>query len=360
MGQFLRVNGDYNIKTEEGARITLDTGPNVGSVRVTGDLLVEGATVYVAATNLDIEDNIIVLNKGETGAGVTLDYSGVQIDRGTLGAASFIWNENIAIPAGSSSTNAGGWQLVSGTDGVYSFSDSRLKLKEILTESTTDSGDLLVIGQGTGVIKVGDRSLGLPPGAPGYETFVTDDDDVPNKKYVDDTIQNNPTFQVVSDNSRVTVSDKDRLPNIASQPGTLAYLASLPGPSGLPGGYSTGGESAVSVIVDGVMNTQFYPNRTEMFDLEFTGSEITTKNYISSGNINLRTQGTGRIQTNYALQLDRIAGTPASTALATVVYSGDPSIGTTGLYYVNDSAEARLQSGELINKNKALVFSMIF
>ena len=353
MGQFLRVNGDYNIKTEEGARITLDTGPGVGSVLVTGDLLVEGATVYVAAENLDIEDNIIVLNKGETGAGVTLDFSGVQIDRGTLGAASFIWNENIAFPTGSSSINAGGWQLVSGTDGVYSFSDSRLKLKEILTESTVDGGDLLLIGQGTGVVKV--------KGTTAYELQVTDDDDVPNKKYVDDTIQNNPTFQVVSENSRVIVSDKERLPDIAAQPGSLAFLSAIINPAtGVPYGYSTNGESAVSVIVDGAVNTQFFPNRTEMFDLEFTGSEITTKNYITDGNISLRTQGTGRIQTNYALQLDRIAGTPAYTALATVIYSGDPSIGTTGLYYVNDSAEARLQSGELINKNKALVFSMIF
>jgi hypothetical protein len=345
MGQFLRVNGDYNIKTEEGARITLDTGPNVGSVRVTGDLLVEGATVYVAATNLDIEDNIIVLNKGETGAGVTLDYSGVQIDRGTLGAASLIWNENIAIPAGSSSINAGGWQLVSGTDGVYGFSDSRLKVKEIITEPTTDGGDLLVIGQGSGVIKV--------IGTVDYENQVTHDDDVPNKKYVDDTIQNNPTFQVVSDNSRVTVSDKDRLPNIGSQPGSLAYLTAATG-------FSTGGESAVSVIVDAALNTQFYPNRTEMFSLEFTGSEITTKSGITNQNINVRTQGTGKLQTNYAVQIDSIAGTPAYVTDATVLYSATPSVGTTGVWYVNPSAEARLQSGELINKNKALVFSMIF
>jgi hypothetical protein len=345
MGQFLRVNGDYNIKTEEGARITLDTGPNVGSVRVTGDLLVEGATVYVAATNLDIEDNIIVLNKGETGAGVTLDYSGVQIDRGTLGATSFIWNENIAIPTGSSSTNTGGWQLVSGTGGVYSFSDSRLKLKEIITEPTSDFGDLLLIGQGTGVIKV--------IGTVNYENQVTHDDDVPNKKYVDDTIQNNPTFQVVSDNSRVTVSDKERLPNIAAQPGSLAYLTATTG-------FSTGGESAVSVIVDAALNTQFYPNRTEMFSLEFTGSEITTKSGITNQNINVRTQGTGKLQTNYAVQLDSIAGTPAPVTDATVLYSATPSVGTTGVWYVNPSAEARLQSGELINKNKALVFSMIF
>jgi len=338
MGQFLRVNGDYNIKTEEGARITLDTGPNTGSVRVTGDLVVEGTTVSIAAVNLDIEDNIIVLNKGETGAGVTLDYSGMQIDRGTLGATSFIWNENIAIPLGSASSNAGSWQIVSGTDGVYSLNDSRLQLKEIITDASVDSGDLLLIGGGLGVVKV--------IGTADYEDQVTHDDDVPNKKYVDRAIRDNPTFQIIDNDTRVIVTDND----VA---GSLAYLTDNTG-------YSTGGVSGVSVIVEGQLNTQFFSNRTEMFDLEFTGSEITTKNYITNGNINLRTQGTGKVQTNYALQLDRIAGVPAYVSTATVVYSGEPSIGTTGLYYVNDSAEARLRSGELINKNKALVFSMIF
>ena len=338
MGQFLRVNGDYNIKTEEGARITLDTGPNTGSVRVTGDLVVEGTTVSIAAVNLDIEDNIIVLNKGETGAGVTLDYSGIQIDRGTLGATSFIWNENIAIPLGSASSNAGSWQIVSGTDGVYSLGDSRLQLKEIITDASVDSGDLLLIGGGLGVVKV--------IGTADYEDQVTHDDDMPNKKYVDRAIRDNPTFQIIDNDTRVIVTDND----VA---GSLAYLTDNTG-------YSTGGVSGVSIIVEGQLNTQFFSNRTEMFDLEFTGSEITTKNYITNGNINLRTQGTGKVQTNYALQLDRIAGTPAYVSTATVVYSGEPSIGTTGLYYVNDSAEARLRSGELINKNKALVFSMIF
>ena len=204
---------------------------------------------------------------------------------------------------------------------------------------------MLVIGQGTGVIKV--------IGTDNYENQVTHDDDVPNKKYVDDSIQNNPTFQVVSDNSRVIVSDKDRSPNIAATGGSLAFLTATTG-------FSTGGESAVSVIVDAALNTQFYPNRTEMFDLEFTGSEITTKSGITNQNINVRTQGTGKLQTNYAVQIDSIAGTPAYVTDATILYSATPSVGTTGVWYVNPSAEARLQSGELINKNKALVFSMIF
>jgi len=32
MGQFLQVNGDYNIKTAEGGNIKFDTGPGVGEV----------------------------------------------------------------------------------------------------------------------------------------------------------------------------------------------------------------------------------------------------------------------------------------------------------------------------------------
>jgi hypothetical protein len=42
------------------------------------------------------------------------------------------------------------------------------------------------------------------------------------------------------------------------------------------------------------------------------------------------------------------------------LYAAAPSIGTTGVYFVNDSAEAAKQNGELISKNKALVFSMLF
>jgi hypothetical protein len=43
-----------------------------------------------------------------------------------------------------------------------------------------------------------------------------------------------------------------------------------------------------------------------------------------------------------------------------LLHGGVPGVGTTGLYYVNDSTESIKQSGELINKNKALVFSMLF
>ena len=84
MGQFIQVSGDYNIKTREGGTVKVDTGPGVGELRVTGNLIVEGDTLTVSAENLQVQDNIITVNYGETGAGVTLRYAGVEVDRRVL------------------------------------------------------------------------------------------------------------------------------------------------------------------------------------------------------------------------------------------------------------------------------------
>ncbi len=345
MGQFIRVNGDYNIKCSDGSKIILDTGPGVGVVRVTGDLIVEGTNTNVAAENLHIEDNIIVVNHQETGSGVTLTYAGFQVDRGLLPPVGFLYDED-----------ADAWLLPSGGPGIvegygttpFNYDQSRLRLKEILTDTTTDSGDLTLIGTGTGVVKV--------IGTINYEDQVTHDDDLPNKKYVDDAIQNNPTFQIVapqSQDTKVVIADKDVAPNIAGQPGSLAYLTATTG-------FSSFGESAVSIIADNRLAAQFYPNRIEVFDLEITSNEITTRNSLTNENILIRTQGTGKLQTNYAIQLDKIAVTPAYVSNHNLIYAAEPDIGTSGIWFVNDSSEVAKRTGELISKNKALVFSMIF
>ena len=350
MGQFLRVNGDYNIRAGDGAKITLDTGPAVsgGSVRVTGNLVVEGDTFNVSTTNLNIEDNIISLNTGEVGPGVSLIYSGIEIQRGDTSAAS---PQNNASFLYDESTDS--WILAHGTaPGPFNFDASSLRLKQILTNSTTDAGDLTLIGTGTGVVKV--------IGTINYEDQVTHDDDLPNKKYVDDAILNNPTFQIAapqSQDTKVVIADKDISPNDASEPGSLAYFAATTT-------HSTNGESAVSVIVDGALVGQFYANRFEIGDIEIGGgpdrNEITSRASITNENIYVRTQGIGKLQTNYAMQLEKIGTVPGYVSNNVLLYAAAPSIGTTGVYFVNDSAEAAKQNGELISKNKALVFSMLF
>lgn len=52
-------------------------------VTINGNLVVSGTTASINTTNTDIQDNTIVLNKGEAGPGVTTGYSGINIDRGT-------------------------------------------------------------------------------------------------------------------------------------------------------------------------------------------------------------------------------------------------------------------------------------
>jgi len=350
MGQFLRVNGDYNIRAGDGAKITLDTGPvaSGGSVRVTGNLVVEGDTFNISTTNLSIEDNIISLNNGEVGPGVSLGYSGIEIDRGNTTSvspqnnASFLYDE---------STDS--WMLAHGSaPGPFNFDASSLRLKQILTNSTTDSGDLTLIGTGTGVVKV--------LGTINYEDQVTEDDDIPNKKFVDDAIQNNPTFQIVApqaQDTRVVIADKDISPNLAGTAGSLAYFTATTS-------YNTFGESAVSVIVDNALVGQFYANRFEVGDLEIGGgldrNEITSRGGITNENIFVRTQGTGKLHTNYAMQFEKIGTVPSYVSNNVLVYAAEPGTGTSGIYFVNDGAEAARQNGELISKNKALVFSMLF
>jgi len=350
MGQFLRVNGDYNIRAGDGAKITLDTGPAVsgGSVLITGNLVVEGDTVNVSTTNLAIEDNIISLNTGEVGPGVTLTYSGIEIERGNTSSitpqnnASFLYDE---------STDS--WILAHGSaPGPFNFDASSLRLKQILTNATTDSGDLTLIGTGTGVIKV--------IGTDNYEVQVTHDDDIPNKKFVDDAILNNPTFQIVapqSQDTKVVIADKEITPNTSGTAGSLAYFTATTT-------HSTYGESAVSIIVDNALVGQFYANRFEIGDLEIGGgpdrNEITSRASITNENIYVRTQGTGKLQTNYAMQFEKIGTVPSYVSDNVLLYAAEPSTGTTGIYFVNDNAEVAKQNGELISKNKALVFSILF
>ena len=344
MGQFLRVNGDYNIRAGDGAKITLDTGPAAsgGSVRVTGDLVVEGQTLNVAAANLNITDNIIKINDGETGAGITLVYSGLEVERGSLSNASLLYDET-----------ADTWLIANGSaPGPFNYDESNLRLRRIYTNPTTDDGDLTLIGTGSGVVKVF--------GTTAYELQVTHDDDLPNKKYVDDSILNNPTFQIVApqgQDTRVIIADKEITPDISTTAGSLTYFTAQTG-------YPNIGESSVSVIVDNALVGQFFNNRLEISDLEIGGgidsNEITTKNGITNLNIFVRTQGTGKLQTNYAIQLEKIGVTPAYVSNNILVYGDTPGVGTSGVWFVNDSAEAAKQNGELISKNKALVFSMIF
>ena len=64
-----------------------------GDVDIAGDLTITGDTTEIETTNTAITDNVIVLNKGEAGAGVTLGTAGIEVERGTETNKTFVWDE---------------------------------------------------------------------------------------------------------------------------------------------------------------------------------------------------------------------------------------------------------------------------
>ena len=88
-----KVNGNYNIvtNTDPLANVTISTH----TVYIDGNLQVGGDSQTITQTNTDITDNIITLNKGETGPGVTIagGSAGLQVDRGNVFVPVLRWYE---------------------------------------------------------------------------------------------------------------------------------------------------------------------------------------------------------------------------------------------------------------------------
>ena len=348
MGQFIRVDGDYNIKTRDEGTIRLDTGPGIGRVVITGDLQVQGQTTTVEAADLNIRDNLIVANFGETGAGVTLTYSGLAVDRGYFAGTYTGPETGIPLPDAAIVFNESGdyWQIATGSPGFYTFDTSRLKVNEILTEpvsSTNPNGDLLLIGTSSpnGVISV--------TGTTAYETNVTDDDDIPNKKYVDDAIFNNPTFQIRTQDTRVIIVEE-------SSPSSQTYYTDETG-------IAIGDISTVSILVDGTLVADFRNDKVFIQNLKIEDNTISINTDLAllDENIKFATAGTtGTVQFDDAVRFDQISTDPSYVNGATLLYAKDPEEGQTGLFFRNDVLIDHVQQGELISKQRALLFSIIF
>ena len=65
------------------------------TIIIDGNLTVSGTTTSVETTNSTITDNIIVLNEGETGAGITAGSSGIEIERGSLTNVSIVYDDTV-------------------------------------------------------------------------------------------------------------------------------------------------------------------------------------------------------------------------------------------------------------------------
>lgn len=418
MAQVVQTNGNYTIKTATSGIIRLDTGVGTGEVRITGNLVVDGTTVTVEAENINVKDNILVFNSGETANGVSLGYSGIEIDRGFAAGNTTIinvtgatWSNGTATLTFSltnpqpfqvgdrvviSSINPSGYNLggvsveltaanttsvsypvtadpgayVSGGviagslansraslvynesndtfefaqrtgPGIYNFSDSAIKTRYIRTESSVDEGDLILIGAGKGVVKVTGTTdylneilltIANPSNPPASSVTPTLADDIlANVKYVNYAVLNNPTYFLRDNDTTVRALDS-------------SDKASLFG----------GGSSRIRLDVDGVIVANFFSDNLEMYGLNFSANRISSTN--TNESITLEANGTGRIVINAPISMENEGSTPATPpAGRTLLYSATPGTGDSGVFFVNTS-----RTNELTNKNRALLWSMLF
>lgn len=109
------------------------------SIILDGNLTVVGSTATVSSVNSTIEDNTIVLNNGEIGAGVTRGTSGIEVDRGSLDNSTFVFNE--ALDA---------WEIKIGSAYANIRGADPLNASDLVTKSYVDAG--IVAGAPGGIL----------------------------------------------------------------------------------------------------------------------------------------------------------------------------------------------------------------
>lgn len=331
----LRVQGDYKIVTGNAGTITLDTGAQVGTVRITGDLIVEGTSTNVSTTDLVVEDNLITLNKGESGTGmVTKAYAGFVIDRGAnvsdQYAAKLLWDDNTTWNVGQS--NKGVWVFQNGNNTVQY--PSAVKLNAIVFDGYgIDSSGRLPFLLNGGV-------LAIDANDSGYTARVLNPNDIPNKEYVD-----NVPFSGTATSALVAkkIQDGNTYVEIFDDSVTLQ-------------------ESKIVGTINSVTNFVFSPNQAVFANIRVTQSQIEA--VATNTDLTLKVNGTATVivQNGIGFQAPVFpTWSPPLPAIGkTNVYSTTTvGAGSTGLLF-NHSDGVNTVYGELISARKALLLGIIF
>jgi endosialidase-like protein len=140
-------------------------------VTIIGDLYVSGTTTTINTDDMNIADNIILINSGETGGGVSLIYAGIEVDRGSLDNYRFVLDDTVTTNPLFKVGTIGNYQAVatrqdSPTVSGVTYWNNELKRFDTSTNLIFDSDTLKY----------------------GSTITLVNDVDIVHKKYVDDSV----------------------------------------------------------------------------------------------------------------------------------------------------------------------------
>lgn len=337
----LKLPGNYRVATLPGGTITLAVGgtSTQGTVVIDGNLTVLGVQTTIESVNATINDNILVLNSGETNNNptgeVTLGTSGIMIARGfsdaTTSSAFLLYDDtfnkdNLDAPD-------------SGLQGVWRFGQN----VGVGYDSNFYGRLIEVIGV---VIPKGYTELSfLGPynksavlsvrGTSNYVDNVTDPDHIPNKAYVDRILSSTELAQKLQvGGSFVEINDPGMSTSSKYYSSTPIIKAAL------------GTSTNIAFTLQG--------NEAQFASLTLSGNRIQV-NTGTTSTIILDPSANGTIQMNGNFRFQQ--STPiTSTASYTGIYSTSTvGGGGTGLYFVNTN-----NTDELVSRRRSIVYSIIF
>ena len=342
MSRVLRINeSGYRIKVQDGSTITLDTGTDTGTTIITGSLLVKGDTTTVNSIDSTITDNILILNRevdanGDpiSHVGITLGTSGIEIDRGTIDNAQFLFDENVQHYDPTEGQYINGTFVLKTSNGVL----SAVRTTSIANDGTTD----FIIDLSVNATTASDSVVKIKNGtddvvsAANYAQLLLDDvtneydNAVVNKHYVDEYVYASGGSAVV---------DRIIFPIIAA--------------SGLEDSKIQAYGNRIEFLVAQTIKATVSSAGLSINNILMTGDTITD----TAGSSNLTiTSNSGVVEVDASLALKDRLSAPSITSGRTKIYSSATvGAGDSGLYIKNTSTQ-----DELVVKNRALLFSILF
>jgi len=349
----VKLSGDYQIKTASSGTITLDTSGGItnnrgGKVIITGDLLVQGINETVSSTNVVIQDQIITLNNNEPGNGmITNDLpnygnvGGLVIDRGTgsngliyQNAATLFYNDTINWRAGGTNNPyPGSWGVRNaGMPSALYVGAIRLdttganSADDFTAPGVSTNPRLNFLGQdnANAVLSV--------KGTLNYRLNVVDEDDIPNKAYVD---------YVYANTQVETAEVAHRLTNHT----TSSYINIV------DDGLENAGQ--IAMFIDDYLTLNIGADNVQLAGVSIAGSSI--QPFYTATNLYLVTQD-AEVVVNSALTLGALTTPPNAGTNETKIYATTSTgIGGTAIQFTNQQ-----NTDELIAARKSLIYSLIF
>lgn len=323
----LKVSGDYKVSARAGT-VTLDAPLTV----VNGNLTVMGATTTIESINATIKDNIVILNSGEVGPGVTPGggTAGIMIARGNSDdpsvGAFLLFDEAPSITINGVQVN-GRWIIGKENSTVGKI----LEVGVIIAPQAINTFTFFGGFNPQAVISVGGYTRGI---GNDYENRINNPDHIPNKAYVDNIVGSTIYAQkLVVGNSSVEIND-------SSISTSSIFYSPTP---------------RVKVALNTASNIVFQLEGTAA---QFYGLQIndtTVQSRVTGTNITVEPGVNGIVQLASAIRIEKTTAI-ASTASYTGIYSTSTvGGGGTGLYYVNTA-----DTDELVSRKRAIIYGIIF